>query len=393
MSLEEKEILCILQDLIRAKSPNPPGDVSACADALAVVLRKEGIPFTVDESLPGIKNIIATLKGSRGKEGAGKTLMFNGHIDVIPAGEGWKTDPFEPVLENGYVYGRGTTDMKSGIAAMLSALISLKRSGSPFAGTILFVAVGDEEYHSEYGTKYLLKKGLKSDFAICGEPTGLGLDLGNRGLLMIDVLVKGKASHAGRPAFGVNAVHIASTIIAHLATLSFSDHHNEAFEFPDGSASVVEVHGGEKINVVPDRCSFYIDRRLMPGETGPLATEEIAGIISGLTGIVPDIGEDRGSSIVMYPEYWHEPCWTPVESPVVASAIRCYRKIYGAEPRIGGKAAGTDASHLVSMANIPTLILGPGNTKLSHTVGENVLFSQVVEASRLYEDIVRDLLR
>jgi succinyl-diaminopimelate desuccinylase len=393
MSLEEKEILRILQDLIRAKSPNPPGDVSACTAVISALLRNEGIPFEVDESQPGIKNIVATLKGSRGPDGSGKSLMFNGHIDVIPAGDGWKTDPFEPVFENGYVIGRGTVDMKSGIAAMLSAMISLKRQGAPFTGTLLLMAVGDEEYHSEFGTKYLLRKGLKSDFAICCEPTDLGLDLGNRGLLMIDVVVKGKASHAGRPALGVNAIHIASTIIAHLARLSFSGHHNDAFEYPDGCASVVEVNGGAKINVIPDRCSFYIDRRLMPGESGKAATEEIAGIISALTGIVPDIGEDHGSSIVMYPESWHEPCWTPAENPVVASAIKCYRAMFQKEPKIGGKSAGTDASHLVSMARIPTLILGPGNFKLSHTVGEKVLFSQVVDASRLYESIVRDFLK
>ena len=396
MSMAEAELLGILSDLVGAASPNPPGDVSAATAVIARILEAEGIPYYIDESKPGVRNLVATLEGRI--PGKGPSLMFNGHIDVIPAGQGWKTDPFVPEFRDGQLYGRGSVDMKGGVAAMLAALVSLSRRGAPFKGKILFVAVGDEEYHSEFGTKYLLKKGLRSDYAICGEPTGLGFDLGNRGLLMIDVVVKGKASHAGRPAFGINAVHIASKIIARMSELAFTARHNPAFEFPDGCASVVEIHGGERINVIPDRCAFTIDRRLMPGESGRAATEEIAKIIEELTGIAPAIldGADTGAAdaaISLSPEYWHEPCWTPPENPIVASALAVYRRRYGRDPRIGGKAAGTDASHLVSMGGIPTLILGPGDTKQSHSVDEHIEFAEVVEAAALYEAIVEELMK
>jgi succinyl-diaminopimelate desuccinylase len=389
----QAELLGLLRDLIRSPSPNPPGDIRACTQIVAAVLSREGIDFRIDESKAGVSNLIAELEGSLEAGSKGPTLLFNGHLDTVPPGGAWQADPYDPIERDGYVEGRGSVDMKGGIAASLMSLVSLKRSGCPFRGKILYTAVGDEEFHSQFGTKYLIARGLRADFAVCCEPTDLQLELGNRGLLMIDALVKGKASHAGRPSLGVNAVHRAAKIAAAVERLVFDRFPNPAFEVPTASCSAVYISGGERLNVIPDRCSLLLDRRLMPGESGTEAVREIAEMIERTLGIAPDVGADRGAEVVLLPEFWHEPCWTPVESPIAASAVRILQQVTGRPPMIRGKAAGTDASHLVSQAGIPTIILGPGDFRLSHTAQERVKAADVWTAVAVYQALALDLLK
>jgi succinyl-diaminopimelate desuccinylase len=393
VKISQAELLGLLRDLIRNPSPNPPGDIRACTAIVAAVLSREGIGFRIDESKAGITNLIAELDGSLGAGSKGPTLLFNGHLDTVPPGGAWQADPYDPIERDGYVEGRGSVDMKGGIAASLMALVSLKRSGCPFRGKILYTAVGDEEFHSQFGTKYLIAKGLGADFAVCCEPTDLELELGNRGLLMIDVLVKGKASHAGRPSLGVNAVHRAAKIVEAVERLAFDRFRNPAFEVPTASCSVVHICGGERLNVVPDRCSLFLDRRLMPGESGTDAVREIAEMVERTLGIAPDVGADRGGEVVLQPEFWHEPCWTPEQSPIAASACKVIEQIIGRPPVIRGKAAGTDASHLVSQAGIPTIILGPGDFRLSHTAQERVKAADVWKAVAVYQALALELLK
>jgi succinyl-diaminopimelate desuccinylase len=391
--ITESELRELLQDLVRTPSPSPPGDISACTRLLAQVLEREGIAYHIDESRPGIQNLIAELPGCLEDSKGTPILLFNGHLDTVPPGEAWSTNPYDSRCRDGYVVGRGSVDMKGGIAASLMALVSMKRLGCPFKGRILYTAVGDEEFHSEFGTKYLIAMGLKADFAICCEPTDLQLDLGNRGLLMIDVHIKGKASHAGRPNMGVNAVHRAARLIASLEKLNFDQRQNPVFEIPVGSCTAVYVKGGDRLNVIPDRCSLYLDCRLMPGENGQAALQKIAELIEQLWGTKPNIGTDRGGEVVLLPQYWLEPCWTPENSPIAICGRRCILEITGLPPQIGGKAAGTDASHLVSMAGIPTIILGPGDFHLSHTAQERIKLADVLTAVRIYQAIVLDILK
>lgn len=389
----EAELRRLLQDLVRAPSPSPPGNISACTRLLAQVLEGEGIAYRIDESKPGIQNITAELPGALGGSADGPCLLFNGHLDTVPPGGAWTGDPYSALYRDGYIEGRGSVDMKGGIAASLLALVSLKRLGRPFSGRILYTAVGDEEFHSEFGTKYLLGRGLMSDFAVCCEPTDLQLELGNRGLMMVDVHLKGKASHAGRPSLGVNAVHRAARLIDSLGEISFEHCQNPAFEVPAGSCTAVCVRGGDRLNVIPDRCSLYLDCRLMPGDSGEAVLQRIAELVERSLGIRPDIGADRGGEVVLLPDFWHEPCWTPESSPIAACARRSIQGITGSPPQIRGKAAGTDASHLVSLAGIPTVILGPGDFRLSHAAQERVKLVDVLTAVRIYQAIVLDMLK
>lgn len=393
-NLSEKDALGYLQELIRHPSPNPPGDISACSRVLMDIFDKEEIPYNIYESYPGVQNIVSQIDGSIGNPGTGKSILINGHLDTVPPGEhDWVFNPYEAIYKDGYVHGRGSTDMKGGIVSSLLAMLSIKRSGCKFTGRIIFTAVGDEENFSLLGTKYLLSQGLiKANAAICCEPTNLNLDLGNRGLVMIDVVVKGKSSHAGRPDKGINAVHIAAKIINAIDKMHHPQFNNSAFEVPNPSCTVVGINGGARLNVIPSRCLLHVDRRLMPGESGEDAVKGLAEVIEIATGIKPDIDNDSGSSIIMTPEFWHEPCWTPLESEIAQIAIRAIEKRLKTPLQVRGKAAGTDASHLVSIGKIPTIIFGPGDFNLSHTSKEKIKLTDVVIASEILQNIILEYL-
>jgi acetylornithine deacetylase/succinyl-diaminopimelate desuccinylase len=357
---------------------------------IAELLEREHIGFEVLESKPGIRNVVARLEGALPRPR--RTLLFNGHLDTVPPGDGWTVDPFGAEVHDQFMYGRGTTDMKAGIASCLMALIALKRRGSPFSGTVIFTAVGDEEYHSLYGTKWLLSRGLTADYAINCEPTNLDICLGNRGLLMVDVVVKGRASHGGRPHLGKNAITVAMRIVEGLNDLSFESARDDRFKDPVGSLSVVGLHGGERINVIPDRCELYIDRRLMPNETSQAAIEQIRRVIETATGVSPAADDSRDAEIVMTAEVWHEPFWIDEGSDLVRACTAVYREQFGREPVFEGKSAGTDASHLTSMGRIPTVIFGPGDYNCSHMVDERVDLTQLAPAVRYYGGLVERIL-
>jgi len=392
-AIENKETVDLLRRLIQARSENPPGDVGRCVEVVAKLLESEKIPFRLMESKPGVWNIWACLSGSQGKTGKYRNFLFNGHLDTVPAGDGWSLDPFAAEIKGNYMYGRGATDMKAGLAASLMAFVGLKRKGCPFAGEVIFTGVADEEYHGQYGTKWLLANGLTADIAICCEPTNLDICLGNRGLLMVDVVVKGRSCHGGRPNLGKNAISIANKIICGLEQINLEANRNDRFIDPVGSLSVVGMHGGDRINVIPDRCVFYIDRRLMPGENSDEAIRQIEEVITRVSGIIPDRARDSGSEILIKPEAWHEAFWLSESHPFASRCISVYKLHFGCEPVIEGKSAGTDASHLVSLGKIPTVIFGPGDYRESHTVDEKVELSQLAQATAYYTQLVETVLQ
>src|SRR5512143_4102644 len=270
------DTLALLTRMVRSRSLNPPGDVRECAGIIAEALKLRGLPAEVIEEKPGVANVVSQLTGKEN----GKTLVWNGHFDVVTPGEDWELDPFGGEYRDGFIHGRGTSDMKSGLAAMIIALGALKKAGSPFKGRIVFQAVGDEETGSDAGTLCMIRRkiGAGADFAVVSEPTNLNVTIGNRGLRWLEVTVKGRASHAGRPHLGANALYAAARMITGLEQLAFTAHH-PLFEIPTPSLSVTMVQAGTKINIIPERCAFSIDRRMIPGETSECARQEIEEVL------------------------------------------------------------------------------------------------------------------
>lgn len=374
--VSERETVQVLQDVIRAPTVNPPADTRQCIEVLRRVCRDAGIDSEVVARHPERANLVVRWRGSR----PGPTLVLNGHVDVVPPGEGWSVDPFGGELRDGMVWGRGSCDMKSGVVALLMAMVAWKRSGREFAGELLLQAVADEETGSRDGTLYLLEQGIGSDanFAICAEPTSLRVERGNRGLRWIDITVMGQASHAGRPQLGVNAVSIAAQMIAALDAEPL-DLRNDAFEIPTASRSVTMVSGGQTVNVIPDRCSFAVDRRMLPGESENDVLAEIESTIAPIAARHPG-AEYR---IDVRDGGW-DPYLLDEDEPILVAAVEAAREALGREPELGGKAACTDASHLVTRVAVPTVLFGPGNERLSHKPDERVAAADLIAGVDVY---------
>jgi len=382
--ISKEEIVELTQELVRSESVNPPGDTSDCAKIVLNKFEQSNINAEIIEGKKGACNVVARLPGKK----KGKVLLLNGHLDVVPPGEGWTVDPFGGEIRGNKIYGRGTSDMKSGIASMIAAMIAFKRSGAYFNGEIIFMGVAGEETGSEFGTLYLLKNniGTNADFAIVSEPTNLRVELGNRGLRWIDLFVRGKASHSARPYLGINAISYAAKVIEAIQSIEFSNR-NDAFEIPSPSISVTMIKGGTKENIIPDRCDLTVDRRMIPGETTEMVMEELKKIIT------PILKGEKGLQIEvkMRPNYW-DPYLISEDEPVVRATIESFKQVTGEKPEIASKVACTDASHLFHLARIPTVLFGPGNALLSHRVDECVAMKNLVLSTAIFISIFGKLL-
>ncbi|MCL5111006.1 MAG: M20 family metallopeptidase [Chloroflexi bacterium] len=377
--IREDEALAILLALVRAGGVNPPGETANVIRELAEHLDADGIPYEVLPARPRVDSLVATLAGQR----PGKTLLLNGHVDVVPPGANWTMDPFVGVFRDGRVYGRGACDMKAGVAAMLLAQLALRRAGAPFAGHLVFTAVADEETGGELGTRFLLQRGLKADYAVIGEPSNLRVELGNRGLAWFRIAVRGKAGHPGRPATGVNAVAYAGKLVSAIADMKFSGR-NELFEVPTPSITVTMIQGGVKANVIPDDCVVTCDRRLLPGETTGGALAELESVIADLP--------QPGITATVSTLHAMEAYVVSQDEPVVRALAGAHARVLGAPPQYGAKGGGTDGSFLYHEGGIPTVLYGPGNVELAHTADEYVDLAGVVAAAKVYTLLALDLL-
>ncbi len=350
--ITQDEIVELTRDLVRTPSVNPPADTRKCAEIILNKLRKDHIEAEIVEGRKGASNVVARLPG----KGRGKVLLVNGHMDVVPPGEDWTVNPFGAEVKEGKIFGRGTSDMKAGLSSAMGAMIALKRSRASFHGEIVFMAVCDEETGSEYGTVHLLKQGIgkNADFAIVAEPTSLRVELGNRGLRWLDVLVKGKASHAGRPYLGVNAVFYGARLVEAFHAVEFKTR-NDAFDVPEPSLSVTMIHGGSKENIIPDRCEMVLDRRMIPGEKAEDVVRELKDVIDPIL----EKEKDLKIELKVRPNSW-DPYLISANEPIVQTVIESVREVTGKSPGIGAKAGCTDGSHLFHMAGIPAVLFGPG---------------------------------
>ena len=377
--LDENYVVNVLKEMIGI--PSIVGEEGKLANYLYDELKSLGFSCELHEVEPGRPNIYAKLEGN----GPGKRLHFNGHTDTIPVVEGWDTDPFEPVIKDGRLYGLGACDMKGGIACIMNVLRAFAKSGCQFNGELSFSGVIDEEAYSK-GAKAMMDTDYgKVDAMVLAEPypgdDTMPIPLGITGKILYDVLVKGKAAHGFRPRLGINAVEEAAKILAHMDQLKFREHPN----FGTGNYCTLKIEGGYKVYsvVVPDLCRFEVNRLLVPGETADSAVSDMEQLIESLN-LTADVEVKTKP-----PRY--EAYMMSKDSPIIQVFDTVYREVMGKEPVYTYSSGITDANVFAGEGDIPCLHLGPQRGG-AHQKDEYVLVEWLQFVSKMYAMIATRFL-
>ncbi len=385
-------------------------------------------------------NVIANLNNNFDK----KNLLFNGHMDVVPPGseDDWKYPPLSAFIKRKkFIYGRGTTDMKGGLAAMIIALKILKKLNLKLSGNLILNAVADEETGGRFGTKWCLDNKLKSikcDFAIIGEPTNFkplsnAILLGEKGRVQLKIITNGISCHASAPFLGKNAIYMMTDIIQNLDKLyervpkvnppislnklkelvSVSFPNQKAFErvyneqpllsnvmkaLTQFTQSVTMINAGIKENVIPDRCEAIMDFRLLSGQN-------IDILLSGMKNLIKELGYQIKDGLIGAPEevfvyleiqgqseasFWKK--WE--ESKPLKDLFNLIERIYEKKPFYFLLPASTDACFLRNNNYCPeTIIFGPGIATTAHAVDEYIEIQDFINSIKIYTLFAYDFLK
>jgi acetylornithine deacetylase len=379
MPIPRGDAVALARALIQIDSRNPtlapdsPGE-GDCARTLASVLDDWGFTVRLMESVPGRPNVVARI-GPRDAP----ALMLNGHLDVVGV-EGMIHNPFSAQLRGDRIYGRGSADMKGGIAAMCAA--AAKGAHADSSRQILVTAVVDEEYES-LGMRALLADGIRAEAAIITEPTRLAICPAHRGFVWMDIVVTGRAAHGSRYDIGVDAITHAGLLLAQLDKLERTRESGPRHQLLGrGSLHASKIQGGVGMSTYPELCNLAIERRTLPGESAEKALGEIRDACDRVRSEHPHFAARVTLNTAQLPSD------VPVDSPIV-KRLRGALEREGVPVKIEGLSAWTDAAPL-NEAGIPTICFGPGDIALAHAAEEFVPIDEIDVATRVLTRVVRE---
>jgi acetylornithine deacetylase/succinyl-diaminopimelate desuccinylase family protein len=368
-----------LKACIALPTPNPPGDVEPVAAWIEAFARDIGARADRQTVEPGKDNVIVTLEF-----GDGPCLVWNTHMDVNnPNGQRWSQPPYEPVERDGRLYGLGACDAKGSLAAMMCAMERLARDPGGVRGRLVLTAVMGEEAGG-IGSLHLVRQGLRADGAVVGEPTQLTAAIAHKGTYMRRIRFRGRAAHSGRPELGINAISHAARFVLEVDRLNARLQQAKHPLLGAASTAVTVMQGGTRQNTIPNAAELILDRRLIPGQTHADADAELAALFAAVRETAPDLDVESVETIVAT-----IPSETPADARIVAAALQAIRDVRGAPAEPVGFRAGCDMSKLVTIAGIPTVILGPGSLEQAHAPDEYVEIAQLEQAVSIYERLAR----
>lgn len=380
--IKEEEIIEIAKNLIAIETHEKEGKAAICIKEL---LEKEGIVAKTDEIEENRLNVYAELKGTSDKRG----LMFNGHLDTVP-GINVEFDLYKPFIKEGKLYGRGACDMKGGIAAMLGAMIAVKRSNVQLSNGVMFAGVIDEENRSA-GTERIIKENIKAEAVVIGEPTELRVAVMHKGLYNIEVIFYGKAAHASKPKEGISAICTASEFIRLIyEELEAKIEENQINLLGSGSICPSVIKGGQTINIVPGECSVIIDRRYLPNETKESVFDEIKNIAEKAVNKCGGHFEIKNKSEVLS-SMGNVAYMIENDSILVKEALKIVQSETGLEQDVIGFPAWTDAALLSQFGGMDCIILGPGSIEQAHTSNEFCEIDQIIKATHIYIELIEKM--
>lgn len=368
-----EDLITLLQNLV--KIPSVCGNEEQIGSFIATWLRKNELPAQIVAVKPNRSNIVSLLKCPK----PGPRIMLNGHMDTVEVGRGWTHDPFAGTLEDGRIYGRGTTDMKAGLACILWAAAKCKQEGLPRKGELTVAAVVDEEA-IDLGTYALVQQGFTKglDFAMVAESTDLQVVTAHLGRTVIEVTVHGRAAHSHWPNHGVNAIEKAAILLNALPQLRGPVHPRMG----GSTVNTLKIEGGQdEVMLVPDQCRLVIDRCLVPGFDSKDALVEVKQLISKL-------GIDAEARFVTRETPFCEPFELPEGDQYVQLISETATKVLGARPNLTYHEGPCDSCILVNQGKIPTVEFGPSGGRL-HESDEYVELDSVRKTAEVYLEILR----
>jgi acetylornithine deacetylase len=342
------ETVELLKSLVAIDSVNSdlaPGGAgeSRIADVCAAWLAERGFEIQRLEKRPGRPSIVGVAKG----RGGGRSLMFNGHIDTVTLA-GYDGDPLAPVIREGRLYGRGSFDMKGGVAAMMVAAAQAKQDN--VAGDILVACVADEEYAST-GTAEVVEH-FTADGAIVTEPSHLELTIAHKGFIWFDVVVKGRAAHGSRPELGVDAIAKAGKFL-----VALEEYDRRLRDVPRhpllkaGSAHASLIKGGQELSSYPAQCRISLERRTIPGETTTTVLAELQALVDAIHAADPEFTATVVAGLERAPFEIGE------DEPIVATLDEVATTQLGRKPARRGEPFWTDCA-ILQGAGIPCVMFG-----------------------------------
>jgi acetylornithine deacetylase len=373
--------ITLLRDLIAIDSVNPLLSSGAAGERqigefVAAQLRAVGIDVEIQAVTGDRSNVIGVIEGHE----AGRTLMLCGHMDTV--GVAGMNAPFDPVHKDGRIYGRGSQDMKGGLAAMMAAVLHVARNETLKKGRVILAGVIDEEYASN-GADALVTQ-WKADAAVIGEPTDMKIAVGHKGFEWIEITTEGIAAHGSRPAEGRDAIMRMGRVLDRLERLDRSLQARSPHPI-HGTASLHAslINGGRELSTYPDRCTLKMERRTIEGELAYCGLTEAEEILSQLRSEDPEFSASA-TSLFSRPPYL-----TPAGiDNEVARMISNGVLRRGLEPVSGGMSFWTDAA-ILGAAGIPSIIFGPSGAGL-HSTTEYVVADDVLRCRDILIDLVRD---
>lgn len=367
------DVIQTLADLVSIDSINPewggPGE-AAVADYVSSFFSGMEVEVDRDEILPGRENVMVRLPGRDRK----RCVVLEAHMDTVSV-DGMTIAPFDPRIEDGLLYGRGSCDTKAGLAGMMHAVGSLAEGGEAPPCDVVLAAVVDEE-HAFRGVlgaiEWFRRNGTMPEAAVVSEPTRLRLVRANKGVLRWRITAHGVAAHSSKPHLGRNAITLMAGVIRRLeeyhGTLGVREH--PLLGPPTCSIGLIE--GGEQINFVPSSCVISLDRRLLPGEGAEAVLDEYREVLA-----------DFGDEVEVGPADLADEAMETPESETVVAEARGILEEMDLDPEPCGVPFGCDVTKF-SRAGIPGVILGPGNIDQAHGAVEYVDVNEVDLAFAFY---------
>ena len=394
------ELTGFLQQLIRLRTVNPPGEnygeitrfLADTLEEIGLKTRRVAIPRGLQKKTqPGLLDYPRYNVIGLWDAGAEKTIHFNAHYDVVPVSGRWRHgDPFNPAVEKGWIYGRGSADMKGAIASMVFALKALKGGGVRPRFNVEVSFTADEETDGVLGSEWVTRHGgLRADYAVVGEGgEGNAVCCGHNGVVWLNVRVHGRAAHGSTPEKGVNALEKMSALV-----LAFDAYKRRLartkFRAPGGCVMhpTVNLGGvfasgeGGKVNTVPASASFSVDRRVLPVEDIRAVERELAQFIRTAARGIP------GCRVTVEKISGNHSCYNPPSHPLFAAMRRSVARVRGRPAKFMVSTGFNDMQFFAQVLKVPTLGYGPGGLDY-HAVDERARIKDLVDSAGIYADLL-----